>query len=173
MTHTGWRNVISLSAVLNFLLPARGRWAPVLRTISSEQSSSSWCRTCLCFHQHIFTCRRFWKHPRCRTCCPPLSRGEDSSFFIVQSNTFIYWYIFFFSEMTSRLSSTLPASKSSQPRPPGAHWLKAQEEEEPVSPKEWTSEYKYYSDYILLLLVQPHNRAPEMQIMSSGFQRQY
>lgn len=80
---------------------------------------------------------------------------------------------FFFSEMTSRLSSTLPASKSSQPRPPGAHWLKAQEEEEPVSPKEWTSEYKYYSDYILLLLVQPHNRAPEMQIMSSGFQRQY
>lgn len=57
MTHAGWRNVISLSAVLNFLLPARGRWAPGLRTISSAQSSSSLCRTCLCFHRHIFTCR--------------------------------------------------------------------------------------------------------------------
>lgn len=57
MTPTGWRKVISLSAVLNFLLPVRGRWAPVLRTISSAQSSSSLCRTSLCFHQHIFTCR--------------------------------------------------------------------------------------------------------------------
>lgn len=65
MTHAGWRNVISLSAVLNFLLPARGRWAPGLRTISSAQSSSSWCRTCLCFHRYIFTCRSICQL-RCR-----------------------------------------------------------------------------------------------------------
>lgn len=67
MTPTDWRNVISLSAVLNFLLPARGRWAPVLRSISSAQSSSSLCRTFLCFHRHIFNCR--WAVAALGGCC--------------------------------------------------------------------------------------------------------
>lgn len=83
----------------------------------------------------------------------------------------IQFFFFFRNDIPIIINSA--RFKERQLRPPGAHWLKAQEEEEPVSPKEWTSEYKYYSDYILLLLVQPHNRAPEMQIMSSGFQRQY
>lgn len=162
VTHTGWRNVIFLSAVLNFLLPARGRWAPGLRTICPAQSSSSLCRTCLCFQRHIFTCRSEevsakGNHPRHAAHAALRCQRVKIHYSSQSGSTPLFIDTFLFS-MAARLSSTLPASK--QTAAPWGSLNAEEEEEEPGFLKEWTSEFKYYSDCILLLLVHPREHTP-------------
>lgn len=108
VTHTRWRNVISLSAVLNFLLPVRGRQAPVLRTISFSQFSSL-CRTFHCLRQrHLHSQGYLPLHTL-------LSMVYSWRFFLFNTHTYLLTHIL----MTAWLSSTLPLQRAAVHGPLG------------------------------------------------------